>query len=143
MRAIGIFRELEPARVDAPSIFASAGKLSREQAQLVASYLSDGEPIIDAMEAVPDPFSPSTVISGGSGLMATARFVFRQDLPVLVERHCVGVDPDVLTASAAIERLSSSERASLAPAWRALRELYYSDTEVKSIAVHLDILLKT
>jgi hypothetical protein len=126
MRAIGVFRELVPGAVHGPSVFAAAGKLSGEQARMVASYLGDGEAIVDSMEAVADPFSPGRFILGGSGLVATSRFVYRQALPDLVERYCVAVDADVLNASKAQERLSSGERQTLLDNCASIRALYYA-----------------
>jgi len=112
MRAIGLFRELTN-KAEAPSVLDSADRLGPEQVALVASYLADGEALLDSMEASPNPFVPGASIPGGSGMVATSRFVFRQDLRVLVERYRVAVDDDVLAAATSGERLLPEQRAEL------------------------------
>lgn len=93
LRAVGLLRELEPtATATLPTLHDVRGKLSKDVAAAVVAYLQRGIPVIDVMEATPDPLDPSQCVPGGPSLMSDGRqWVWRLDLAYYVARYRIAL----------------------------------------------------
>lgn len=98
MRALGLFRELEPQR---PSVFMkSIADAVREHPgqhdHEVAAYLDSGVPLIDIMEATTDVIGGDASIGGGSSILTDGTWVWRQDLSFYVRKYHVELEGEFL-----------------------------------------------
>lgn len=116
MKVVGIFRELalDPANVLLPSLHAARGQLDGIDAEIIASYLRNGVPVFDVMEATQDPFNPETFIPGGPSLLSDGTWIWRKDLAHYVERYQVDVAKEFIEHVRDMEGIRIDERSVVA-----------------------------
>lgn len=125
IRVVGVFRELVGgANPDLPRAKDLVGQLSQEQVGRVVEYLSEGQPLVDVMQANLDPIDGRTRIPGGPSLETDGRWVWRNDLRYFVQKYRLGLPAEFLVAVAARRRLSASERLQLAARSREFEDAY-------------------
>ncbi|MFI5493420.1 hypothetical protein [Actinoplanes sp. NPDC051859] len=98
MRALGLYKELEPRR---PGIFRESlieavrvapGRLEGN----LAEYLDSGIPLVDIMESTTDVVGGEERISGGSSILTDGSWVWRQDLPFYVRNYHLVLDDNFI-----------------------------------------------
>lgn len=119
MQVVGVFRELTHCRsaTHLPSIHDVRNGLTREASVVMARYLRDGTPLVDVMEATPDPFDSAIFINGGPSLLSDGTWVWREDLAHYVECYLVGL-PDEFVEHARAAQGESRNEAKIAARWR-------------------------
>lgn len=124
MKAVGVFRELEPGHDESlPSIKAAAGFLTPNDANLIAAYLENGETVFDVMKANADPFDPSISLPGGPSLVTDGLWVWRLDLAYFVRKYRVELSRDFVSHAVGHPALSQ-DRQSLRAAWKEVLDTY-------------------
>lgn len=95
MKAIGLFKELEPhGHPGLPSIHDALGRLDPEVKDQVVSYLQSGQGVDDTLCSSRDPLDPTKSFPGGPSLVSDGEFVWREDLQYFVERYAVALDDE-------------------------------------------------
>ncbi|MFF4596375.1 hypothetical protein [Amycolatopsis sp. NPDC001319] len=96
-RRVGFFSELEERRPDVfqGSIFEVICRNRAPCESNVVAYLQGGHFLIAIMEGTSDVIAnDGSGVSGGSSLMTDGVWVWRLDLPYLVKKHHLELDPE-------------------------------------------------
>lgn len=104
MRRVGFFAELgDGPMYDGGSIADHLGHLDEGIARRAAEYLRNGHGLVDIMEGTRDVVSGDTYVSGGPSLKTDGEYLWREDLAHYVERHRVGLPPELRERMAALD----------------------------------------